>query len=315
MQLKDCCRERFARTHPKLISFIASKTHKLHRKCRNSVLIPSLALFLILMGILTLLTDFGLADPYVGMMKGAIAQIDPTLTVIDLTHQIPPQDVATARFHLMTAYSYFPAGTVHMAVVDPGVGSQRRAIALQLSDGYLVGPDNGLFSGVLAANPPLAAVELTNPAYWRTASPSATFHGRDVFAPAGAHLACGVVLADLGRAITPDSLVRLDLPTWQQDGHSITGHIQAIDHFGNAITTIPAAAVSGADWELRVGVGASPAEPYRPIPARRTYADAEPGSLLALIGSHGYVEIACNQGSARQALGIAVGDPILLILS
>jgi S-adenosylmethionine hydrolase len=258
------------------------------------------------MGILTLLTDFGLVDTYVGAMKGAIAQIDPTLTVIDLTHQIPPQDVATARFHLMAAYPYFPAGTVHVAVVDPGVGGQRRAIALQLASGYLVGPDNGLFSGVLEIAPPLTAVELTNPNYWRTASPSNTFHGRDVFAPVGAYLARGVALAELGRAIAPDSLVRLDLPTWQQNGRNIIGHIQAIDHFGNAITTIPASAAPGTAWELRVGT--------RSIPAGKTYNDAAPGDLLALIGSHGYVEIACNQGIAQQELGIAVGDPILLIL-
>ncbi|GAB4473945.1 MAG: SAM-dependent chlorinase/fluorinase [Elainellaceae cyanobacterium] len=266
------------------------------------------------MGILTLLTDFGLADTYVGVIKGAIAQIDPTLTVIDLTHQIPPQDIATARFHLKAAYPYFPAGTVHVAVVDPGVGGQRRAIALQLARGCLVGPDNGLFSGVLEIDPALAAVELTNPTYWRTASPSATFHGRDVFAPVGAYLARGVALAELGRAIALDSLVRFDLPAWQQDGRSMTGHIQAIDHFGNAITTIPASAAPGTSWELRVGVGASPAEQYRPIPTGKTYTDAAPGDLLALIGSHGYVEIACNQGSAQQQLGLAVGDVVRLIL-
>ncbi|MBF2084802.1 SAM-dependent chlorinase/fluorinase [Thermoleptolyngbya sp. C42_A2020_037] len=266
------------------------------------------------MGILTLLTDFGLTDTYVGVMKGAIAQINPTLTVIDLTHQIPPQDIAAARFHLMTAYPYFPAGTVHVAVVDPGVGGQRRAIALQLSDGYLVGPDNGLFGGVLEHRPVLAAVELTNSAYWRTPSPSATFHGRDVFAPVGAHLASGVALAELGRAIAPDSLIQLDLPPWNREGQVLTGHIQAIDHFGNAITTIPGSAVSGCTWNLRVGVGASPAEQYGLIPSGKTYVDSNPGALLALIGSHGYVEIACNQGNAQQQLGLAVGDSVRLDL-
>lgn len=266
------------------------------------------------MGVLTLLTDFGLIDPYVGVMKGAIAQVNPMLTVIDLTHQIPPQDIAAARFHLMTAYPYFPAGTVHVAVVDPGVGGQRRAIALQCTNGYLVGPDNGLFSGVLERDPVLAAVELTNPAYWRTPSPSATFHGRDVFAPVGAHLASGVALAELGRAIAPDSLIQLDLPTWKQEGKSLTGHIQAIDHFGNAITTIPASAVSEKVWELWVGASTSPAEQCVPIPGGKTYADSNPGDLLAVIGSHGYVEIACNQGNAQQRLGLAVGDGVRLVL-
>lgn len=271
------------------------------------------------MGLLTLLTDFGLTDTYVGVMKGAIAQINPTLKVIDLTHQIPPQDIAAARFHLMTAYPYFPAGTVHVAVVDPGVGGQRRAIALQLSGGYLVGPDNGLFGGVLERHPVLAAVELTNPTYWRTASPSATFHGRDLFAPVGAHLASGVALAELGRAIAPDSLIQLDLPTWNQTGQTPTGHIQAIDHFGNAITTIPASAIpasalSAQTWALRVAPSASPAEPWGPIPGGKTYADSNPGELLALIGSHGYVEIACNRGNAQRQLGLAVGDAVWLVV-
>lgn len=271
------------------------------------------------MGVLTLLTDFGLTDTYVGVMKGAITQINPTLTVIDLTHHIPPQDIAAARFHLMTAYPYFPAGTVHVAVVDPGVGGQRRAIALQLSDGYLVGPDNGLFGGVLEHRPVLAAVELSHPAYWRVPSPSATFHGRDVFAPVGAHLASGVALAELGRAIAPDSLIQLDLPPWNREGQVLTGHIQAIDHFGNAITTIPGSAVLGyiwnlRVWNLRVGVAASLAEQYGPIPGCKTYADSSPGSLMALIGSHGYVEIACNQGNAQQQLGLAVGDAVQIVL-
>lgn len=189
-----------------------------------------------------------------------------------------------------------------------------RAIALQCSGGYLVGPDNGLFGGVLEGDPVLAAVELTNSAYWRTTSPSATFHGRDLFAPAGAHLASGVALAELGRAIAPDSLIQLDLPTWKQHGQNLTGHIQAIDHFGNAITNIPASAVSGHAWTLRVGVGASPAEQYDLIPSGKTYADSDPGTLLALIGSHGYVEIACNQGNAQQQLGLAVGDTVWLVL-
>lgn len=242
-----------------------------------------------------------------GVMKGAIAQINPALTVIDLTHQIPPQDIAAARFHLMAAYPYFPAGTVHVAVVDPGVGGTRRAIALQLTDGYLVGPDNGLFGGVVEGHPVVAAVELVNPAYWRTASPSVTFHGRDVFGPVGAHLASGVALTELGPAIAPDSLIKLDIPPWQQAETYITGHVQTIDQFGNAITTIPAVAVAGQTWELRLG--------DRTIPHCQTYSDRHPGDLLTLIGSHGFVEIACSQGSAEATLGIRVGQAVALRLS
>ena len=121
--------------------------------------------------ILTLTTDFGLSDVYVGVMKGAIACINSSLSVVDLTHQIEPQNIAAARFCLMSAYPYFPTGTVHVAVVDPGVGSSRRAIAVEFDSGYLVGPDNGLFSGVLSQSVAIAAVELTNPNYWRTFLP------------------------------------------------------------------------------------------------------------------------------------------------
>jgi S-adenosylmethionine hydrolase len=142
-------------------------------------------------GIITLLTDFGLQDPYGGVMKGAIATLAPTATVIDLTHQIPPQDVAAARFALMSAFPYFPSGTVHTVVVDPGVGTARRAIAIATEASYLVGPDNGVFSGVLTQTTVRAAVALTNPRYWRTPDPSQTFHGRDIFAPVAAHLALG----------------------------------------------------------------------------------------------------------------------------
>ena len=166
-------------------------------------------------GILTLLSDFGLSDVYVGVVKGTIAQVNPRLTVIDLTHQIPPQSIAIAGFTLANAFPYFPVGTVHLAIVDPGVGSDRRAIGLALGHdrdnptGFLVAPDNGLVSQVLDQNPVLAAVELTSRQFWRTPNPSATFHGRDIFATVSAHLASGVSLAELGTAIDPASLVRL----------------------------------------------------------------------------------------------------------
>lgn len=257
--------------------------------------------------VITLLTDFGLADSYGAMMKGVIAEIAPTATVIDLTHQIPPQNVAAARFQLMTAYAYFPRGTVHVAVVDPGVGSQRRAIAVELDDGILVAPDNGLISGVLQTKRPQAAVVLNRPQYWRSANPSATFHGRDIFAPVAAHLAQGVPLQDVGEAIAPDSLVDLPLSTWQRSGNTITGCIQAIDHFGNGITTVPAAAVAGCEWHSIWG--------DRLIPGAHTYSDVPMGEPLLLVGSHGWVELAVNQGNAQQLLGFTWGSPLRLDLS
>lgn len=258
---------------------------------------------------LTLLSDFGLLDSYVGMMKGAIAQIAPALTVIDLTHQIPPQNIAAARFQLMMAYPDFPPGTVHVAVVDPGVGSGRRAIALQLTQGWLVGPDNGLFSGVWSQHPVLAARALTNPHYWRVPTPSRTFHGRDIFAPVGAHLARGVPFANLGPALDPSTLVTLDLPPLISmpvgNLHRTQGCIQAIDHFGNLITNIPAQLVSGSSWQVQVA--------NTQYPGHRTYAESNIGATIALIGSHGWVEIAVNQGNAHQQLGLDWGSAVTLI--
>ncbi len=265
--------------------------------------------------IVTLLSDFGLSDVYVGVMKGVIAQINSTLTVVDLTHQIPPQNIAAGRFNLMNAYPYFPVGTVHIAVVDPGVGSQRRAIALQLDAGFLVGPDNGLFTGILNQNPVVAAVELTNSEYWRTPTPSTTFHGRDIFASVGAHLASGVPLEHLGKVIDAATLVQLPIPERTPIAGGIVGCIQYIDHFGNLITNIPAADVQGKTWS--VAVGDSPTETLREriILGSETYSDRKLGDIVALVGSHGWVEIAVNGGSAHSTLQLDCTASIKVILT
>ncbi len=244
--------------------------------------------------IVTFLSDFGLSDVYVGVIKGIIAQINPTLMVVDLTHQIPPQNIAAGRFCLMNAVSYFPIGTVHVAVVDPGVGSNRRAIAVQFAAGFLVGPDNGLFSGVLSQSPALAAVELTNSNYWRVSEPSNTFHGRDVFAPVGAHLASSVPLEHLGQAINPSILVDLPIPEYTHTDAGVAGCIQYVDRFGNLITNIPGTLVRGKTW-LVAAAGIT-------IPGHQTYQDRSEGSPLALVGSHGWVEIAINSGNAQSQL-------------
>ncbi|HBL57758.1 MAG TPA: hypothetical protein DDZ80_04180 [Cyanobacteria bacterium UBA8803] len=257
--------------------------------------------------IVTLLSDFGLRDVYVGVMKGVIAQINPALTVVDLTHQIPPQNIAAARFSLMNAYPYFPTGTVHVAVVDPGVGSQRRAIALQLESGFLVGPDNGLFSGVLNHDSVVAAVELTNPDYWQTPTPSQTFHGRDIFAPVAAHLASDVPLAQLGNTLNPSTLVQLAIPEPTKTAIGVVGCIQYIDYFGNLITNIPAAEVEGTPWSLAVG--------DRQIPSGQTYSDRPLGEVVTLIGSHGWVEIAVNSGSAQSELQVDLGTIVEVVLT
>jgi S-adenosylmethionine hydrolase len=255
--------------------------------------------------VITLLTDFGLSDSYVGVMKGVIATIAPHVSIIDLSHQIPPQDIATGRFQLMTAYPYFPSGTVHIAVVDPGVGSSRRAIAVQLESSFLVAPDNGLISGVLNQNSAIAAVELTNRDYWRTPNPSSTFQGRDVFASVGAHLAIGVPLRELGNEIDPTSLQELPIPEVIQTDQGLEGSIQAIDHFGNLITNVSGDQIQNRSWSIKINDNI--------YPGKATYADANPGEILALVGSHGWIEIAANRSNAQKILKLGIGSLVRII--
>ncbi|MEH2282398.1 MAG: SAM-dependent chlorinase/fluorinase [Nostoc sp.] len=257
--------------------------------------------------LVTLMSDFGDRDVYVGIIKGVIAQINPRLTVVDLTHQIPPQDIKAARFSLMNAYAHFPVGTVHLAVVDPGVGSKRRAIAVEFAQGFLVGPDNGIFSGVLSQSPATCAVELTNLNYWRTPQPSKTFHGRDIFAPVAANLASGVPLKQLGQEIDPASLVKLDIGNCKQTTIGVLGCIQYIDHFGNLVSNIPASYVQGKTWYVQVA-GLS-------IPGCETYSDVKLGEIIALVGSHGWIEIAINSGNAHSQLQLDWQEPLQLVLT
>jgi S-adenosylmethionine hydrolase len=252
--------------------------------------------------LLTLLSDFGDRDVYVGIMKGVIAQINPKLVMVDLTHEIPPQDIAAARFCLMDAYAYFPVGTVHLAVVDPGVGGKRRAIAIEFDNGFLVGPDNGIFSGVLSQTPAITAVELTNRQYWRTPQPSSTFHGRDIFAPVAAHIASGVPLQQLGQEIDPKTLIELEIGKISFQSNSITGSIQYIDRFGNLVTNIPGSYVQNKSWNVRIG--------EQIINGRNTYGDVATKQAIALVGSHGWVEIAINSGNAQAQLQVNLGDTV-----
>ncbi|BDA71501.1 Protein of unknown function DUF62 [Rivularia sp. IAM M-261] len=252
--------------------------------------------------LLTLLSDFGLSDIYVGVMKGVIARINPEIRVIDLTHQISPQNIAAARFCLMSACPYFPTGTVHMAVVDPGVGSTRRAVAVEFAHGFLVAPDNGIISGVLSQSRAIRAVELTKPQYWRVPNPSHTFHGRDIFAPCAAHLASGVPIKNLGREIDIDSLVELDLPKCCYITTGAVGCIQYIDIFGNLITNIPGSYVEGKTWHIVVG--------NLKIKGGATYNSVPVGSAVALVGSEGWVEIAINRGNAQQQLNIQLAQTV-----
>jgi S-adenosylmethionine hydrolase len=237
-------------------------------------------------------------------------QIEPRLTLVDLTHLIAPQDLWAARFHLMNAVPYFPQGTVHLAVVDPGVGTARRSIALAFAQGWLVGPDNGIFSGVLDRFPPQRAVALTNRGYWRVQDPSTTFHGRDIFAPAAAHLAQGVDLENLGEKIPLETLVRISLPAYHRHENQIVGCVQHIDRFGNLITNIPSTALPSPDqpwWvELKSDINRVT------IPSALAYGAVPQGQLLALVGSHGWVEIAVNGGNAQAMLNVSRGSTWVL---
>jgi S-adenosylmethionine hydrolase len=187
---------------------------------------------------LALLTDFGHGDGYVGIMKGVMLGIAPDAQLVDITHDVAPQNVASAAWILASSYHYFPRGTVFTCVVDPGVGSTRQPIALHAGHWFFVGPDNGLFSYALAEQPVHEAVLLSQAAY-HLPQVSATFHGRDIFAPVSAHIAQGVALKELGPALDPASLQRLAISPAQREGDRIVAQVLHIDHFGNLITTIP----------------------------------------------------------------------------
>jgi hypothetical protein len=256
------------------------------------------------MRVITLLTDFGLEDGYVAAMKGVVATIAPEARLVDVSHLVPPQDVVSGRFRLLTVAPYFPPGTIHLAVVDPGVGTSRRAVAIRSASGsYFVGPDNGLLLGALESDPAAAAVELSESRFWRTPSPSATFHGRDVFAPVAAHLALGVSLGELGAPIPPETLVRLELGRWNTIPGGAEGAVQAVDRFGNLISSIPASALAGhASWKASIR--------GRTVAGHRTYGEVPSGEPLALVGSHGFVELAVRDGDAKSALRAGIGDPM-----
>ena len=257
-------------------------------------------------------TDFGLEDAYVGMMKGVILSINPEARIVDLSHSIQPQDIAQASFVLGKSYKFFPQGTVHVAVVDPGVGGGRRAVILRASRYFFVAPDNGVLSHVLAeaggkedgcGHRGLGwggeAVSLSNPDYWLT-PPSATFHGRDIFAPVAAHLSLGVPLDRFGESIS--SLVSLPISKPRLEGEgTLVGHVVHIDHFGNLITDIEPGDLSHQDPVIEVC--------GRRIEGLSPYYEAG-GELLALIGSVGTLEIAVRNGSAARVLGAGIGAEV-----
>ena len=265
--------------------------------------------------VIALTTDFGQADGYVGTMKGVILGICPRAEMVDVSHEIRPQAVRQAAYVLHTAAPYFPAGTVHLVVVDPSVGTARRPIVVQTERATYVAPDNGVLSLVLAQDPARLAVHLTASATAATAryclpEISATFHGRDIFAPAAAHLASGVDPHCMGDLLPLSDLVTLSAlhPKPQADG-SWQGEILHVDRFGNLVTNyqFPMTSEQYANPDLHFAVEAGG---EWVVGLSRTYADVAPGELVAYVGSSGYLEVAVREGNASVRLDVDVGDPV-----
>jgi S-adenosylmethionine hydrolase len=254
------------------------------------------------MTIITLTTDFGSADGYVGAMKGVILGIAPNVRLVDLSHEIAAQDVRGAEYVLGRAAAFFPAGTVHLAVVDPGVGSRRRPLLITTPQAIYVGPDNGLFT--FALDEAQAAVfELDQPEFWLP-NISRTFHGRDIFAPVAAHVTCGVAPRTLGSPISDPVRLPTVAPQRRADGH-VAGHIIHVDRFGNLITDIPGGWVDEGRWCVEIA-GRQVSQ------FGATYEVAETGTLLVLVSSAGTLEIAARDGNAAAQLGVGVGEAAIL---
>jgi S-adenosylmethionine hydrolase len=269
-------------------------------------------------GIITITTDFGLSDGYVAAMKGAILDINPEVNVVDICHNIKPQNVSQAAFVLSTAYPFFPKKTIHLVVVDPGVGTERQAIILRTPLADFVAPDNGVLSYVIEhftgqpvtddsdvwqtkVRPEVEVVVLTEPRFWRTPV-SPTFHGRDIFAPVAAFLSLGFPPINFGKAITSVTMLPLPHPHRALDG-SVLGHVLHIDGFGNLITDIRGDDLPETAGPLNIEIGR-----HAISGLSRTYAEGK--GLLALIGSSGYLEISLKGGSAYAFLEVEVGGEI-----
>jgi len=254
------------------------------------------------MSVITLTTDFGLKDHFVGVMKGVILTINPSAQLIDLAHDLPPQGLTRAAFVLLSSYSYFPIGTVHLGVVDPGVGGHRAIVAIQAENQLFVGPDNGLFSYVLDRVSSYEARYVTNPAL-RLSRVSRTFHGRDLMAPAAAHLSLGFAFEDVGPPAA--GLVRLSPLQPEIKRDFIKGRVIYVDRFGNLITNIPNEECE--DRNLVITAGSVTIKGLA-----ESYSSAESGQYLALAGSSGFLEIARSMDCAEEPPELTSGTPVLI---
>lgn len=252
------------------------------------------------MPIVTLLSDFGTREGFVAAMKGVILSVAPQAALVDATHDIEPGDIEAAAFVLAQYWDLYPPGTVHLAVVDPGVGSDRKALVLTASRRFVVAPDNGIITRLVAAAGDWRCVEATERRFLRP-NPSPTFHGRDVFAPVAAHLASGVPADQLGPPLGHPVLLEIESPVREES--RLQGRIVHIDRFGNLITDIPAAWLD-AGWRIQLGK-------YDVGRVRRTYSDVAVGELVAVVGSLGTLEIAVRGGSAWGVTGTGRGEAVI----
>jgi hypothetical protein len=260
--------------------------------------------------LIALMTDFGLDDTFVGVMKGVIASICREARVVDLTHAVTPQNVREAAFHLDRSHGFFPEETVFACIVDPGVGTSRRPIAVQAGPYRFVAPDNGLLTPVFDRYPD-ARCHVLGDSRFHLPDRSATFHGRDIFSPVAAHLASGVAVEELGPAVEPSTCARIAMfrNAPLDNGTGWKGEVVSIDHFGNVITSFEASMAAG-DPAWRAAAGTS-----GQLPIVHTYGEVKPGEPLAYAGSSGMIEIAVRNGNAGKELGIGEDTPVYLIKS
>ncbi|MBI5642369.1 MAG: SAM-dependent chlorinase/fluorinase [Deltaproteobacteria bacterium] len=252
--------------------------------------------------IITLTTDFGLKDPYQGAMKGAILSINPKASIIDITHLISPGNIMEGAFILLEAYSFFPVNTIHVGVVDPGVGGERKPLLIETEKYVFVGPDNGLFSLIARNERVKRVIHLTESRYFLSEI-SSTFHGRDIFGPVAAHLSLDVTPPLFGKEIKKAN--EIDLPHPEKKGGAITGEVVYVDSFGNLITNITGDDILELGRDIEVGINGHGVKGLK-----RTYSDGPVGEAVSVISSGGLLEIAVNSGAASERLKASVGDKV-----
>jgi S-adenosyl-L-methionine hydrolase (adenosine-forming) len=262
------------------------------------------------MSIITLTTDFGNNDEYAGIMKGVILSLNPSAVIVDITHHIDPQDLVQAAYTIYSCYRYFPQGTVHVIVVDPTVGSERKIIAFKIMEHTFLAPDNGILTLLINEGNIHSLARIDNTSYFLDPV-SRTFHGRDIFAPVGAHLSMGVPIKKLGTPVAQNNLICLSIPEpYFSDNGELVGSIVSIDHFGNLITNINLNDLKKIDLadpgkKFCINVGLDKISSLSP-----NYSSVIPGHPLAIVGSRGYLEISVNGGNAANHFVVEKGDVV-----